>query len=131
MAGSSAVFVEKGGEGQQTYRDTVKKIKCSWTSDSATGAVSGTTAKSYTGRFIGLITKPGVVGVKPSDNYTVTVTDEDGVDLLLGAATGNRDDTNTEFLAEASLGLVAGSQLTFNISGAGNSKQGEVYLLIK
>jgi len=76
-----------------------------------------------------LITDPGATA--PTDNYTVTVTDADSVDLLLGAATGNRDTVNTEFLAEASLAGVANSTLTFSVSGAGNSKVGTIYLLIR
>jgi hypothetical protein len=122
MAGSSMTFTE-------TTVGTVKKIKAAWVSDSATGAVSGTTTESYSGRFIGLITDPGATA--PSDNYTVTITDADGVDLLLGAAIGNRDTANTEFIAEASMAGVAQSVLTFNVSSAGNSKIGTIYLLIR
>jgi hypothetical protein len=122
MAGSATTFTE-------TTIGTVKKIKCEWTSDDTTGAVSGTTTNSYSGRFIGLITDPGATA--PTDNYTVTVTDDDSVDLLLGAATGNRDTATTEFLAEASLAGVASSKLTFNVSSAGNSKIGTIYLLIR
>ena len=122
MAGSSMTFTE-------TTFSTVKKIKAVWVSDDAAGTASGTTSSVYNGRFIGLITDPG--SPSPSDNYTVTVKDGDGVDLLLGAATTNRDTANTEFLAEASLAGVANSTLTFAIAAAGNSKQGVIYLLIR
>src|SRR4030042_688152 len=124
MAGSSMTFTE-------IDFTTVKKIKCEWTSDSVTGAVSDTTSNVYSGRFIGLITVPGGAPNAPDDNYTVTITDSDSVDLLLGAATGNRDTSTTEFLAEASLAGVANSTLTFNVSSAGNSKAGTIYLLIR
>ena len=122
MAGSSMTFTE-------ITHGTVKKIKAEWVSDSVTGAVSGTTAQVYSGRFLGLITDPGATA--PDDNYTLTVTDNDAVDLLLGAATGNRDTANTEFIKEADMAGVAMSKLTFNISSAGNSKNGTVYLLIR
>jgi len=122
MAGSSMTFTE-------TIIGSVKKIKCVWVSDDATGAVSGTTVEGYSGRFLGLITDPGAPA--PSDNYTVTVTDSDGVDLLLGAATANRDTANTEFIKEADMGGVAMSKLTFAVSAAGNSKAGTIYLLIR
>lgn len=124
MAGSTMTFVE-------TLIGSVKKVKCSWKADDATGAVTGTTTHPYSGRFIGLITDPAAGGVQPDDNYTVTVTDADAVDLLLGAATANRDETNTEFILEASMAGVAMSQLTFNVSGAGNSNEGTIYLLIR
>ena len=122
MAGSSMTFTE-------TKHTTVKKIKAAWVSDDAAGTASGTTTGKYSGRFIGLITDPGATA--PTDNYTVTVADGDAVDLLLGAATANRDTINTEFLAEASLAGVANSTLTFSVSGAGNSKVGTIYLLIR
>ena len=122
MAGSLMTFEET------TFR-TVKKIKATWTSDSSNGTASGTTSSVYNGRFIGLITDPG--SPQPSASYTVTVKDGDGVDLLLGAATTNRDTANTEFLAEASLAGVANSTLVFAIAVAGNSKQGVIYLLIR
>jgi len=122
MAGSSMTFTE-------ITHSTVKKIKAAWVSDSATGAVSGTTTGIYSGRFLGLITDPG--GTAPDDNYTITITDDDLVDLLLGAATGNRDTADTEFIKEADMAGVAMSQLTFNVSSAGNSKEGAIYLLVR
>ena len=122
MAGSSMIFTE-------IIFPTVQKIKAVWASDDAAGTASGTTTQYYSGRFLGLITDPGVPA--PDDNYSLTITDDDGVDLLLGSAAANRDETNTEFILEASMAGVAMSKLTFNISGAGNSKQGTIYLLIR
>ena len=121
MAAGTITFVE-------TIIGTVKKIKATWVTGSAGEAAAGTTTEVYSGRFLGLITVPSDT---PSDNYTVTVKDSDGVDLLLGAATGNRDQTNTEFIAEASMAGVAMDKLVFNINTAGNSKHGIVYLLIR
>ncbi|MFO7555295.1 MAG: hypothetical protein R6W88_08840 [Desulfobacterales bacterium] len=122
MAGSLMTFTEI------TF-GSVKKIKAEWVSDDAAGTASGTTSQHYTGRFAGLITDPGATA--PSDNYTVTISDDDGVDLLLGSATGNRDTANTEFIKEADMAGVAMSQLTFAVSSAGNSKTGTIYLLIR
>ena len=122
MAGSSVTFTE-------IVFGSVKKIKAEWVSDSASGAVSGTTTRTYSGRFLGLITDPGATA--PDDNYSVTITDSDAVDLLLGSATGNRDTADTEFIKEADMAGVAMSKLTFNVSSAGNSKTGSIYLLIR
>lgn len=122
MAGSSMTFTE-------IVFGTVKKIKAAWVSDDAAGTASGTTTQPYSGRFLGLITVPGAPA--PDDNYSLTIVDSDSVDLLLGSAAANRDEANTEFIKEADMAGVAMSQLTFNISGAGNSKQGTVYLLIR
>ena len=122
MAGSSVTFTE-------IVFGSVKKIKAEWVSDSASGAVSGTTTRTYSGRFLGLITDPGATA--PDDNYSVTITDSDAVDLLLGSATGNRDTADTEFIKKADMAGVAMSKLTFNVSSAGNSKTGTIYLLIR
>lgn len=122
MAGSSMVFTE-------TTFSTVKKIKAVWVSDDALGTASGTTTEAYSGRFIGLITDP--TSPAPTQGYTITIADSDGVDLLLGAATANRHTTTTEFVKEADMAAVAQSTLTFAVSGAGNSKQGTIYLLIR
>lgn len=123
MAGSAMTFTE-------TLIGSVKKVKCAWTTDSTTGAVDGTTTNTYSGRFIGLVTVPSTTAA-PSDNYTVTIKDADGVDLLLGAAVTNRDTANTEFITEASISGAAMSKLTFGIAAAGNSKQGAAYLLVR
>jgi len=113
----------------ETVFGSVKKIKATWLSDDGTGAVSGTTMQVYSGRFLGLITDPGAG--PPTDNYTIKITDDDGVDLLLGAATANRDTVNTEFILEAAMAGVAMSQLTFAVTGAGNAHEGTIYLLIR
>lgn len=113
----------------ETTHGSVKKIKFAWTSDDAAGTATGTTTVPYSGRFIGLITVPSAV-TAPDVNYDITITDVDGVDLLLGAG-ANRHNINTEFVAEASMAGVAHSKLTLNVAAAGNAKLGEVYLLIR
>lgn len=122
MAGEVMTFTER----RDGDYDIIKVV---WTTSSTTGAVSGTTTRFYTGKFIGLITNPDNTDV-PSDNYTITVTDQNGEDLLLGATTANRDQTNTEYIGESSMALVVNSKLTFNVSAAGNSKKGIIYLTI-
>jgi hypothetical protein len=123
VAGSATTFTEVTHAG-------VKKITCAWTSDSATGAVSGTTTNPYDGKLIGMTTIPGAAGAAPSADYDVAITDSGGHDVLLGAG-ANRHTANTEHVAEASLGAVAGSPLTVAVTAAGNSKQGTVVLYIK
>ena len=122
MAGSVTTFTE-------TVLGTVKKVKCEWTSDSATGAVSGDTSEVYSGRFIGLITVPDGVDA-PDADYDIAITDADGVDLLLGAGV-DRHTSTTEFVAEAAMAGVAMSKLSIDVTNAGNSKKGTIYLLIR
>jgi hypothetical protein len=123
MAGSVMTFTE-------ITHGTVKKIKAAWTSDSGTGAVSGTTTNSYSGRIIGACTVPGLAGAQPDDNYNITVSDSDSVDIALGALL-LRDELNTEYVAETSMAGVAHSTLTIAVTAAGNSNTGVLYLYIR
>ena len=123
MAGSAMVFTE-------VTHGTVKKIKAAWTSDSVTGAVSGTTTNSYSGRIMGATTVPGTADTQPDDNYNITVADGDGVDIAL-AGLANRHTSNTEYVAEASMAGVAHSKLTIAVTTAGNSNTGTLYLYIR
>ena len=123
MAGSAMVFTE-------ITHGTIKKIKAAWTSDSVTGAVSGTTTEYYAGRFIGACTVPGAGGAAPDPNYDIAVNDNDGVDIAL-AGLANRHTSTTEYVAEASMAGCAHTQLTVAVTTAGNSNTGTLYLYIR
>jgi hypothetical protein len=123
MAGSVMTFTE-------ITHGTIKKIRAAWTSDDATGAVSGTTTNYYDGGILGAITVPGAGGDAPDPDYDIAVNDGDGVDVALGALQ-NRHTSNTEFVAEASMAAVAQSRLTVAVTGAGNSNKGTLYLFIR
>ena len=113
----------------------VRKIKWAWTTDSVGGAIVDATAAGqankttykYTGEIYRLITDPTD---GPTDNYDVTILDDDGYDVLMGAGL-NRDTTTTEQVLWSSLGICLDSQLRLNIGTAGNSKSGVVILYIK
>lgn len=114
---------------------TVRKVAWAWTAGNAVvpaqdGACTSATTHGYDGEVIGLTTIPGTGGDTPDDNYDVTITDADGHDVLLGAGM-DRDLTNTEHVARASLAGVACSVLTLNVSGAGTSNKGTVVLYIR
>lgn len=115
---------------EETY-GTIKKIKFDWTSGTAgdAGTASGQTTYVYSGKILGLATDPG--SAAPTDNYTITITDGDSMDVLMGAAVGNRDTANTEYILSTSLGAVANDKLTINVSSAGTSKEGIAYLYIR
>lgn len=113
----------------ETTHTVVKKIKFAWTSATA-GTASGTTTSAYDGKVEQLVTVPGTAGDAPADNYDLTVTDADGLDVLIGAG-ADRDTANTELVAGTSLGAVAGSRLTFSIANAGDANKGTAYLIIR
>lgn len=110
----------------ETRHTVVKKIKFAWTS-AADGTASGSTTFAYDGK-VELLTTVPTDG--PTDNYDLTLTDSDGVDVL-GGGGQNRDTTNTEQVLGSSLGAVAGSVLTLNVTNAGNVKSGVAYVYIR
>lgn len=122
MAGSSVTFTE-------TRLGSVKKIKAAWVSDDSDGSASGETEFAYDGKVELLTTVPDGTAA-PTDNYDVTLVDEDGVDVLAGAG-ANRDTSAAEQVVSSSLGAVASSKLTLAIANAGNSKEGTVYVYIR
>lgn len=110
----------------ETRHTVVKKIKFSWTSDGS-GDATGATSFAYDGKVELLTTDPTDA---PTDNYDITITDSDGVDVLAGAG-ANRDTTNTEQVLGTSLGAVAGSVLTITVANAGATKSGVAYLYVR
>ena len=117
---------------------TIRKVLASWTSDDATGAVSGTTAK-ITGTLIKGVTDPGATA--PTDNYDIVITDEESVNVLGNCVDDlvDRDTANTEevyFLVSnlaatdpaGNVHPVVCDALTIAVTNAGNSKTGQVIL---
>lgn len=112
----------------------IKKITWAWTAHTdgkvAVTTTNATTAKTYNGEIVRLVTVPDGVAV-PDDNYTVQIYDGDNVDALMAAATANRDTANTEQVAASSLGVVANDTLTLYVEGAGSGGKGTVHLYIR
>src|SRR5262245_41986783 len=88
---------------------SLKKVYWAWTS-SAGGAADGASSRAFNGVLERLVTVPDGVDA-PTDNYDITIADEDGVDVLMGAG-ANRDTANTEQVLASSLGCVANDVLT-------------------
>ncbi len=107
---------------------SAKKITFAWTSSSG-GAADATTTNAFDGKVVGLTTDPDGTDA-PTDNYDIVINDADGHDVLLGAG-ANRDTLDTEHVAEANLGAVAGSKLTLAITTAGNAKKGVVIMWVR
>jgi hypothetical protein len=85
MAGTVTVTHSKFG--------VIRRIVADWVADAAAATVPDTVLPNFEGRILELTTNPGAVA--PTDNYDVTLIDEEGSDRLqaLGA---NRDTANTE-----------------------------------
>ena len=106
------------------------KITFAWTSGTAgeAGTASGTTTYTYNGAVLRVVTVPGLAPNVPTDDYDLTLTDEDGVDVAVGQL-ANRDDTNTEMIATG-MGYVVGDKLTLTVAAAGAAKTGTCYVYI-
>lgn len=123
MAGSSVTITRK-------RLGDIIKLKFAWVSDDAAGTASGTTTFEVTGLPMRFTTVPSGGGTAPTDNYDITIKDEDGVDILNGQG-ADRDTANTENKRDSDgLMICAATALTFAVANAGNSKQGTAYLYL-
>ena len=109
------------------------KIVISWTSATG-GAVSAAIAATFAaaqpwngpkpekikGFIVRVVTNPG--GTAPTDNYDLTLVDEDGVDVASGNL-ADRDQTNSEDWIPSDPPYIDG-ELTFTIATAGDEKTG-------
>lgn len=103
------------------------KVKWSWLS-TAGGAADLSTVKSYYGEVIALITDPDGTAA-PTDNYDISITDDEGYDVMQGAG-ANRDTANTE-TAVPTAKSVAFGKLTLDVTNAGSAKAGTAVLYIQ
>jgi len=107
-------------------------ITYTWTADASDGSVPATASPKVTGYVVLAITDPGATA--PTDNYDITLTDEDDVDVF-GGNLANRDTANSEH-AVPKIGSVYGgrfvnSALTMNLSNNSvNSATGELKVYI-
>ena len=121
MAGTVIITEKRTG--------TVKRITWAWTTDGA-GAADGQTTHVYDGKIEALVTVPAGGANAPTDQYDITITDQDGVDVLAGAG-ANLAAAATQHISATNLSAVANEKLTLNVSAAGAVKKGTVYLYIR
>jgi len=72
----------------------VSTITWSWTANSGTGAVTSTACTSFKGWVFMATTEPDGTAA-PQDQYDITLSDSDGVDIF-GGELGNRSNTTSE-----------------------------------
>ncbi len=122
MASSVTVTEEAHGRG-------FRKVTFDWTSHTDGVVTKVATTGTYTGKVEVLVTDPDG-GSAPTDDYDVTVTDDEDYDILAGAG-ANRDTANTETVLSASLGAVFESVIGPVVINSGSSTQGKIVLLIR
>jgi len=121
------------GDGQPSE---IRKVICTWTSasDVASGDVR------LVGTLVKATTNPG--SAAPTDNYDITLTDEDGVDVLANcqSSLANRDTTTSEevyFLVKDAAPLaqsihpVVCNTITVSVAAAGDAKNGVINLYLR
>jgi hypothetical protein len=112
-----------------THR-SVKQIIWDWKSTDL-GGVTSATSNCYTGRLLYVAQIPGLVAEQPTDQYDVTVTDANGVDILVGLGADLTNVANTYKSDVDGLGCVVESKLTLTIAAAGDEKHGKTILYIR
>jgi len=110
------------GTATQTWtsvNNSVSSLTFAWTANSGTGAMPAIASESNIDGYVFMVvTNPGTTA--PTDDYDITLTDSDGVDVM-GGKLVDRDTANSEQtipLVGSGLGsrFVSGV-LTMNISG--------------
>ncbi len=144
MAGSSMTFVYKPVTDGLGRNSNYARLACTFTSDSATGAATGTTDFAVVGRLIKVVTDPG--SAAPTANWDVVLTDEFALDLsvhmddvaiaaLIARHTTANLETYLPLEDTAGTGRMGGfplvcGPLTVAVANAGNSTTGIIYLYV-
>ena len=103
--------------------DTVKYVQWSWTSD-ASGDVSGTDTKILSGVALRFAANPG--STAPTDDYDITILDDDSIDIAGGVLTSLDTSTSEQVLTggDAKDGAAFMGALSLVVANAGNAKEG-------
>lgn len=132
-------FTYDDGTDGAGLRHGYRKVICSWTSDGS-GDASGSTQK-LVGTLVKATTNPTD---GPTDNYDITLADEDGVNILAGCDDdlADRDTTTSEEiyffvkdhagtpLAQSVHPVVCGP-ITVTVANAGATKSGVLNLFLR
>jgi hypothetical protein len=113
----------------------IEKIRASWTSD---GSGAQSQSINIYGVILRVVTDPG--SAAPTDNYGVTLTDANNIDLFASQG-ANRDTSNSEHFCPG-LAFTDGTTTsvmpishygaaTLAVANAGDSKTGEVVIYVK
>jgi hypothetical protein len=114
---------------QRRVGDRVFDFTFAWTSD-ASGDVNGNRYDITFGSIIAVRFIPSA-SAAPTDNYDVTLLDQNSVDML-GGTGANRDTANTEVNIFSTPLWYSGRQsVDLVVSAAGNAKSGTVVISIR
>ena len=124
MAVTTTSYGRDRGVGGWRRGDAVALTTVTWESDGSGDATE--TITGFDGRLFRVVTVPDGTAA-PTDDYDVTIVDDDGLDILNGAG-ANRDTANAEEIAATGAPCVHYGDLVVTVANAGASKQGTVKL---
>ena len=111
--------------------ESIEVWTLAWTSHASAGTVTATGISGIEGKILRVVTNPG--SVAPTDNYDITLSDIDGLDIFEGLG-ANRDTANSEeFVPYISTygQVVTQDDLSLAITNAGNSKTGAIKIYLE
>jgi hypothetical protein len=114
----------------ETLWDTVKKVMFTWTSSSL-GAADKQSTTPVTGGVLRVVQVPNGGGTQPTDQYDVTVLDDDGTDVLTALGANISNAAVSVKTDKDGLGAVQGSKLYLHVTNAGNAKGGKTIVYLR
>lgn len=112
----------------ETPRGAINLIAYDWASSTGGEATHAATI-AINGEIMRAVFVPDGSTTAPTDNYDVTLTDANGIDLLAGQG-ANLSATDTIVVTDDIVPLF-GSTLNLSVSNAGDSKGGLIYIYMK
>ena len=111
---------------QDRLQEPVFRYKVDWVS-AADGTASGDLGNVYNGVTYNVVFVPSATA-PPTALYNVTITDDFGLDILAGGGAG-RSATAKERVTPTPIQYHG--NLTLNVSNAGDTKAGSIYLYVR
>ena len=111
---------------QDRLQEPIFRYKVDWVS-AADGTATGDLGNVYNGVLHNAVFVPSATA-PPTDQYDVTIMDDFGLDIL-GGGGANRSSTNKERVTPTAIQYHG--NLTLNVSNAGDTKAGSIYLYVR
>jgi hypothetical protein len=113
----------------EEMRGGIRVVSYSWTCDSGGNVVA--TTNDIEGEIRRFVVNPADGASSPTDNYDLTVTDRDSIDIIGGQGANLSQSTNTNTVCTVNDGttymaLVTRGTHTITITNAGNAKSGVI-----
>ena len=107
----------------------IKKIVYDWLSDASGDASATSTSAAFSGQILRVECVPDSSTTQPSDQYDITLTTADSIDVLYGQG-ANLSNSSTVAIV-SNLGVIANDVLSLTVANGGNAKGGLVYVYIR